>query len=316
MKIFIIGNGFDLAHEMKTGYEDFHAFLQSQYLGKHPDSFWEKQNEEDYPYIPQAILGKDGDTFVRSYEAAQFLCSVISRVNGTNWQDFEKLLGEINLVEYFDDLPELYDREGDRDFWHEAYNNEDRANDLLVVIPMIKDFFAEWISTVDYAAPLPAFEKMIDPEHDIFLSFNYTETLERRYHCKNVIHIHGTIDTGIMVGHEGCTDFSEENVPIGCWDSLERIYEMLRKGVKDNIAIVRNMINGFGSAETVYSYGFSYSSIDLPYVEEFCKTLVKDDAKWLFNDHDPDEKRHNFMCKVRSCGFSGKFSSFHLDGSR
>ena len=320
MRLFIIGNGFDLAHKMKTSYEDFHAFLQKQFLCKQMEGNSEKScvkyYEEDYPYIPQAIVGKDGGEVVEPHEAAQFLCSVISRVNGPCWQDFEKLLGEINLIEYFDDLSAVYDRDGDRNYWHEANNNEDRAHDLFVAVPIIKDFFKEWIASVEYTWPIPAFAKMIDPEQDVFLTFNYTETLERLYGCKNVIHVHGTVDSEIMVGHDGNADFSEERAPIGCWDTLERLYELLRKDVHGNIPIVHNAICGFDKTDEVYSYGFSYSDIDLPYIELLCETLVSSNAHWSFHDYKLDEYKAEYERKVRALGFHGEFGAFHVNTSR
>lgn len=30
-KLFVIGNGFDLAHRLQTSYEDFYMYLKSQY---------------------------------------------------------------------------------------------------------------------------------------------------------------------------------------------------------------------------------------------------------------------------------------------
>ena len=46
MKLFIIGNGFDLAHGLKTSFYDFRSFL----LNAHPDFLSQFEDNYYYPY--------------------------------------------------------------------------------------------------------------------------------------------------------------------------------------------------------------------------------------------------------------------------
>lgn len=48
--LFIIGNGFDLAHNLKTSYEDFHKYLKNKYP---------QANEEKF-IQPEVITMPDG----------------------------------------------------------------------------------------------------------------------------------------------------------------------------------------------------------------------------------------------------------------
>jgi len=46
--LFVIGNGFDLAHEMKTSYEDFHQYLKETY----PDASFDGYNTPEVSMMP------------------------------------------------------------------------------------------------------------------------------------------------------------------------------------------------------------------------------------------------------------------------
>ena len=119
MNVFIIGNGFDIDHGMKTKYCCFNQYL----IRRFP-----KLNREVL-YVPTPITAPDGEMVVDETAAASLICYLIDSTIGEDWSDFEDALGRINLFECFDDLAEVYDRHGDRNLWHEAYNNEDRASD-------------------------------------------------------------------------------------------------------------------------------------------------------------------------------------------
>lgn len=69
MRLFIIGNGFDLAHGLKTKYEDFRKYLE--------------ENNENFLYRLEYMYGfcrESNKKYVEKYL----------------WQDFEKNLGCIN----------------------------------------------------------------------------------------------------------------------------------------------------------------------------------------------------------------------------
>lgn len=305
MKVFIIGNGFDRAHNMPTSYECFHKYLDDTYPGI----------ADSYLYVPTSTIAPDGADVIDETATVSLLCYLIKEVSGENWSDLEKTLGDLDLIACFDDLSEVYDRDGDRNLWHEAYNNEDRAADLYLAIPKIKDLFSDWIETIKLPDfKLKAFEEIIDPEKDLFLTFNYTYTLEEIYGCKNVVHLHGKLGEEIIFGHNGNQDYSEENpqVPIGCFGTLEDIYEELRKNVDENI--VRHFIHlkRVEDCTEIYSFGFSYSMVDLPYIKTICQLLNDRDVLWLNNSFDGESKIKEYESLINESGFKGHFGVYNI----
>lgn len=50
-KMFLIGNGFDLAHRIPSSYDDFHNFLKEEY----------GDEEGGFGLIPQSFILPDGE---------------------------------------------------------------------------------------------------------------------------------------------------------------------------------------------------------------------------------------------------------------
>ena len=305
MNAFIIGNGFDLAHKMPTSYNCFYNYL----INRFPNI------NHSFMHVPTPMTAPDGGDVVDETDATSLLCHLINDVCGDDWSNFETALGEIDLLQCFGDLKEVYDKDGDRNLWHEAYNNEDRASDLCCVIPMIKDLFSDWIETI--AAPkdkLKGFSDLIDPNTDLFITFNYTHTLEELYGCKNVIHMHGEVGNEIIIGHNGNLDYSEDNlsVPIGCFNSLQEIYEGLRKNTFNVIEKHYNELASISNCSQIYSFGFSYSSIDLPYIGMICQLIKNKDVKWLNNDYDGESRINDYKMKIINSGFKGEFLVYNV----
>lgn len=172
--MFIIGNGFDRAHGLQTGYEDFHQYLKATF----PNA-----NEED-EQLPGVFQTPDGEVDCDDIEAVGFIMRLITQAepNSEQWSALEESLGRLDFCEEFDWLPEPTDREGDVDMWATSYQNEDVASDLSVVIEKLSDYFTDWIKTIDLTKvqQIADFGNLIESE-DIFLNFNYTETLEVVY---------------------------------------------------------------------------------------------------------------------------------------
>jgi hypothetical protein len=87
--LFIIGNGFDLAHGLKTSYEDFHQYLKYCY----------HITDENIYSVPGETMGNHGETIYDDDEVVNFLNSTISdaEYNGDNWSDVETTLGTLNV---------------------------------------------------------------------------------------------------------------------------------------------------------------------------------------------------------------------------
>ena len=304
MNAFIIGNGFDLAHDMQTSYNDFYAYLKDRFPNM----------DYDFIFVPTPVTAPDGGDYVGEENVAALLCYLMDDASKDNWSDFEEALGRINLLLCFEDLEEQYDKDGDRNLWREAYNAETRAADLSFVFPVIKELFSEWIASVEPANIIkPVFFNMIDPENDLFITFNYTNTLESIYGCKNVVHMHGKIGEELIVGHNGSLDYSEKNtsVPNGCFNTLQDIYDDLRKNTEEVLKNHYDELKPITNCSNIYSIGFSYSSVDLPYIETIC-SLINKNIVWHLNDFGGSKKVNAFIDAIKRCGFTGEFSSFGI----
>ena len=89
----------------------------------------------------------------------------------------------------------------------------------------------------------------------------------------------------------------------------------LRKNVEDILKEKRTIdfLNRIEktNVEKVFSYGFSYGDVDMPYMKEICKHLGNK-AIWSFNNYDSEEKISVFEDKLRKAGFSGSFDRFEV----
>ncbi|MBS3949779.1 MAG: bacteriophage abortive infection AbiH family protein [Peptococcaceae bacterium] len=311
--LFIIGNGFDLAHELRTSYEDFRLYLLSQYPDASADEF----------IVPEGSLMPDGGIGYDDDEVVGFLLSFLSSAEskGDRWSDLENTLGTLDYGWCFDDLPEMLDRDGDRNMWHEVHNNEDRAEDLVIPMLRIADLFSDWINTIDISTvkPRSRFVRLIDMEQDHFLSFNYTETLEKVYGVERVSHIHGKQGEKLVFGHGNDTDYYESYMSrhTGAESALQRIQESLKKNTAKAIRDHRSFFRKLAASpiDRIYSYGFSYSEVDRVYIGEICSCMSTGPITWYLHrrDREPSgfvDRRRQYEMVIRSLGFSGKFAVY------
>lgn len=309
--LFIIGNGFDIAHDLKTSYEEFHKYLKLEYPDARPL----------YDYAaPLLNRTPDGEFVYDEVEGVSVIMTVISDAvpNGEKWSDLENSLGHLNLSEYFED--DLFFDEEDDDYneWDTVYENEDIASNLIYVLEDIPEYFSKWIDTIDIDKSIPCkkdFKKLIDDD-SIFLNFNYTETLENVYDIKdeNVYHIHGKQGGKLVFGHGNNEDRSEEYMSshIGSENALSNLDDILRKDTKKVIRENNYFFDSLTSnIDKIYSFGFSFAEVDQIYIKEICKKLCGENVIWYLNDHD-EHKYEEYKKIIRACGFNGEFSTYSV----
>lgn len=303
----MIGNGFDIAHDLPTSYEAFHEYLKKEY----PDA--------DCPegFLPEYREGPDGEGYFKTNEEVGFIENVISAVEGEKWSDLEKTLGNLDYDEYFDDWTE--EDEDDNPF-HEVYRNEDIANSISMLIRNIPAYFTEWINTIDlkHVVGKFAFWSLINSGKCHFLTFNYTETLEKIYVCKDVCHIHGVVGAKLLLGHGNNTDYYDEYMTrhTGSEGTLSELYQSLKKDTDG--ALKHNHLFFDGLSEEiheVYSYGFSFADVDLIYIREICRRIKTETVTWFLNDYNcalNSPEYWKLEKKLRKCGFKGTVLTFHV----
>lgn len=192
MKLYIVGNGFDLHHKLKTNYSDYRDFL----------------------------MLKDSN-IVNAYESFDFFLF--------DQEEKEKLWNKLEKTLYFDYEECAY--EIIENFYPSLADDSDSKWQEMEVECIIKtgfadkfigEYFYEWISKENernISGDLE-FEK-----NSLFLNFNYTNTLQRVYNINStrILHIHGEINN--LNNNENLQFGSIENSSKQCKEDLVRNYE-------------------------------------------------------------------------------------------
>lgn len=289
-RLYIVGNGFDLHHCLRTSYYDFAKFLK-------------ENNKNLYETLESYISYPSSDKDL--------------------WSRFEENLANLDaeeiLSEHTDTLP---------DYASDDFRDRDRY-----VFPDIMDehyqkltsgLFSEFeafIRKVDF--PKSAFEFKIELDKSAtFLTFNYTDTLERLYKIdkKQILYIHNSVfysNEGIVLGHGiDPKNFEEKrpNPPDGLSDEELEIWhdqhddydysydtgkETLMQYFKDTYKPTQEIIKRHASffksiahISEVFVLGHSISPVDLTYFDHIVKSIDKD-VKWVVSLYDTRErKRH------------------------
>lgn len=310
--LYIIGNGFDLAHKMKTSYCDFRNFLLEQGVLDNKD-----YSDDMFREIPEYSIGKDGEDVFNDTEVIRTIIMCIDDSEHNLWKNIETSLGEINYSSFFQTYG-LYDGE---EINQEYIRNEDNAINFRKVLRQLHNYFYDWLDTIEPAKePLDDFERIIDKQNDLFLSFNYTKTLQDLYNVENICHIHGSIgDKKIYLGHNA-DKFDDEYYDIHCFgakDILKELHQDLRKNTQEaynNNKVFFETITKVAKQDkfNIYSFGFSYSDVDEFYLKEIFRNIDTSKVCLYMNDYKYDDIE-KFKQTALKCGFKGKFSTFHVE---
>lgn len=310
MNLFIIGNGFDLAHNMKTRYSDFKKYLIKKYSIKQ----YEIDNSVD---IPTSTIDQYGDDVYEDRDVVLTILRMFDSVEGERWQDIESTTGSFDysiFLDTYDDNEYNIDK-------YTYYNNDDNATNLCGALKLIPNYFNEWVKTIQIVKkPINEIRNLITNGENLFLNFNYTQTLETLYKIKEdqVCHIHGTQDKEIYFGH-GNDDFDidkTQSMWFGAEDEIEDFHQCLRKNTKSaynkNIDFFNRLYRLKDSEFSIYSYGFSFSDVDMPYLEKIFENINTNNVKFYINDYDSSEKIDLFSNKIKK-SFNGTIETIHIN---
>ncbi len=268
--LYIVGNGFDLHHDVASSYGCFRD--------------WLKRNNPE-------LFG---------------VYSTICRYDAL-WSDFENGLAYVDR-DYFINFAESFlpDYHKDPDDWQIAdiLLAGDWARDkAFELVSDLKAAFYKWVKSLK--APKSYDSKKLCIDYNArFLTFNYTDFIESQYgiDCSRIKYIHGNRRSGrdsIVVGHGGDDEAFDEwwsskryNKPRynkkgkryfkrdcawktyrsqlpeyeGIAEGTQEYYEESRKPVekilRDNDAYFMDLYG----IETIYVFGFSFNQIDMPYI--------------------------------------------------
>ena len=303
MKLYIIGNGFDLYHGIKSSFWNFKDYV-------------EENHSDLYEKIEQ-FLG--GDDF---------------------WSDFESYLGDIDEEE-IRDLAKTFLMDYGAEDWSDAGHD-----DYQYEISQITDGICEGITSalLEWIMQQTIAQTQNDvislPADALYLTFNYTDTLERLYriNAENIKYIHNkAIDTGsvLIYGHnqikespqtdaeiishintakeEALTDTEIQEIldDIHSGDDprvtegeeiIREYYRTTYKPVNEIIEQNQDFFNRLSDFEEIYVLGHSLNEIDLPYFE-LIHEKAGSDITWNVSYY-RDEERTRHQSRLHSIGVS------------
>lgn len=273
--LYIIGNGFDLYHGLDTSYKSFGLYLKSEYN----------------PLYDQLLV----------FFGLPDLSEPDSEIDPL-WKDFENSLSLLDVDTVFEEHSGFLASPGasgfrDRD-WHAFEIEMERVvNDLTT---NLFEAFRKFILKVKYPEHCKIKGKLLLDRHANYLSFNYTETLQRYYRIPDakIAYIHGDArGDEIVLGH----GVDPQNfIPDGptppeglCEEGYERWIEYMDdqydysfesgkhalqtyfsesfKPTEDIIQTYITFFNGLESVDQIYILGHSLGDVDIPYFKKiFC----------------------------------------------
>lgn len=269
--LYVIGNGFDLHHGVKSSY---HCYME-----------WLKENhKDDY----QKIIDFYGNK-AKEYEW---------------WNEFETNLGYFDIrekVENWAFLNQPNDKQLEDmkiDVMRGAW---DAQAEIGGIMSILKDSFHEWIDSLKPA--LSANKIVIDSQNAYFINFNYSLTLENVYNVPSaqILHIHGCLnDDEYIIGHgrtyEEVKEDAEPYIPP--FDSnkddpseygLDAIDDEITEHTKTEavnktmeaakqidkiIEKNRSIFDQLSEVNKVCIYGLSFSSVDEPYLNHIISSVA------------------------------------------
>lgn len=276
MRLFIIGNGFDRAHNLPTSYWDFRTYLETHY----PDFL---QSFEQHYYI----VPNDSEEFKRNLL----------------WNDFETNLANIDEDVIIEDALGLNMglESGDigiEDTLRHYFRSE------YQYINKLADYLKQWVNTIQLGATLPITSQIRKNSNDIFITFNYTSVLEDIYQIPlgQVLHIHGSLcenDDNPILGHgnrnriedikakrnDAVIWFDEKKISI-C-KVIEEYYNTTFKNIADYMHKL-NFLYKYRPQEIIV-IGHSVAGIDLPYYKKI-DDLTNRKALWKVYYFDKTKK--------------------------
>jgi hypothetical protein len=295
--ICIIGNGFDLHHwnekKPNTSYEAFGLFLQ--------------KNEPKIHDLFSNFFPLEG-----------------------NWNHFEISLSEIDMEQFSDFVMEEignYLDDSDPHRFGEASWEAKKYIELLTT--KMREALHAFIHGESYQLGGIQYPQNINdiqinlPKNALYLSFNYTNTLERYYGIpeSRICYLHGKSGRGeeLIIGHgvDPTTLENSEPSPVmpdnlspeeqemwydqaGDQDSPSydlakgEVEQYWNKSFKNTQSIIKSNASFFQQYERldkVVIMGHSLSEVDLPYFKEI-KKRVSPDAYWDISFHTNDEENY------------------------
>ena len=324
MKLYILGNGFDIAHKLPTKYCQFRGWLINTYNIDVDEDIGTPSYETNYKGLESYSPDEFASFFVHLLDDVDYNTENRLVCKNTNcmyyeqvcedghkdkWCNFEEDLAKLRWEIILQSVEKVYDKEGDLHYFHTEDNMSAMAQLCNESNHILRYLFRDWILYINELVELgktatkPSFKRIFE-NGDKYLSFNYTNTLEKLYNINDVCHIHGDISKWqeLIFGHSnpGYTHNECEPYEDSAYSIFERIYEQYVKNPIKQIERYKEFFDSIQNVEEIYFYGLSFGDVDLPYfsyIFENC-TKIKGVYLYVYNPDEFDEK----VAKLKRCG--------------
>lgn len=260
-ELYIIGNGFDIHHGIQSNYAMFKDYLR-------------ENDRTVYNLIDEYLPVEE------------------------KWSDLEECLAHIdidNIIDYASQFLMSYGAEDWSDAYHHDYQYEIYEIIKGLSSTLLEDF-TEWIKQLEIPSRCKILDKVINlPKNGIYLTFNYTNTLQRIYDIpkESILFIHGEAESNdnLILGHA----WNPILIPkIGDMLDPESIDTRVMEGntilnkyfgdtFKDSKKIISEKIDFFKNLEDVsviYVMGHSMSDVDMEYFNAIIDAVDVSNTRW------------------------------------
>lgn len=299
-KLFITGNGFDIAHDLKTNYLYFKKFVYQQAYGKddlleslqNMDSIKEYLKEKDDRIFENELRSEQMEEILNGFDSQEklkLLYQILLHITSTErfWGDFEEKLACFPFMNASTPYHVTNDSKDDAESRKErAKKVADKLSQYVhhqlnkLFKQWIKETYEQWESQLSmrkFTSHFPIAKETILTNRDArFLNFNYTRTLEDFYGIPsaNIIHIHGDLDDGVLIfGHGEDSIVIPEGADI-LSQAMYRLSAANRKPVHKRIRKYDYIFKRLSSIKEIYFIGFGIrdeNGVDAPYFKEIFK---------------------------------------------
>lgn len=268
-KLYIIGNGFDLQHGLKSKYWDFKEFLEI----KEPELLEKLERYFD---------------------------------SNTLWSDFEETLAYLDTEQIINECLnylESYSVEDWSDAYHHDYQYEVQRR-IDIITKTLKERFTEWILQLQFPDKEEINRVHID-KNALFINFNYTDTLEQLYKIQpnNIFFIHNKaidIKSNLILGHGRNPKnettlkelYNDENSDVRVVEGNRILDDYFIDTYKSTEKIINENKNFFDSLaylKNINIYGHSMSLVDKPYYQEIVKRIDLETVFWKVSFHNKND---------------------------
>ncbi|WP_048882966.1 bacteriophage abortive infection AbiH family protein [Bacillus sp. 445_BSPC] len=287
-RLFIIGNGFDLHHGMKTSYWNFRDYLL------------ETETE-----------------ILRTME-------MFNMFQEDLWSNFEANLANIDVQLMFDYYSDSLVSYAD-DNWSDRYHHEFQyiiEQDTWYMSYGLISQFVKWICSIDLTTKMSEgiAKCFVEVKDSHYLNFNYTPTLQSLYGIddEKVLHIHNRVvheRSEIFLGHAVGKPESNLDLDYGdvrtdeAYDSIRQYYATTHKSTAFAIAKNESFFNSPDKYNEIIIMGHSLSDVDLPYIQQITTNLCHENTRWYVSYYSEGEIASHRR-SLEKCSISGNKVSF------